>query len=321
MLADVSSTRSRYRFGTRLSPDQPELQIPWAKFTRSGTRPAVPLLHHLLGTAAVGEALWQQALSEATRTACSELLGAAEPVAGQWLACLAGWHDLGKATPGFQGQSPAHRQALSACGLPFPLAALTDHQAMGTSLLTTWLSAEQGLPQAAARSLAEAVACHHRRGPGEPTARLSQSRDLGGPAWEPWQRDLADAVSRFTAPGPLPPGVAAGGPALAALLGQFVRLADWLASSPEFQEGLDLRGELPACEAALRGRAATVVGRMLGGAEGDPTPGQSLTALGCLIIAAARRRSARPRPGLLVSWQQATQPTCRWPYRAAEVSR
>ena len=63
-----------------------------------------PLLFHLMDVAAVTECLWQAVLGRQLRKDISARLGLQAEQAGKWLAFWAGLHDLGKASPAFQGQ-------------------------------------------------------------------------------------------------------------------------------------------------------------------------------------------------------------------------
>lgn len=82
----------------------------WGKLSRGSAAPASfhPLLCHLVDVAVVAAALWRDALSPRARTWFARALALDEEAAGRWIAFLAGLHDLGKASPGFQLQDAAH---------------------------------------------------------------------------------------------------------------------------------------------------------------------------------------------------------------------
>jgi CRISPR-associated endonuclease/helicase Cas3 len=63
-----------------------------------------PLLFHLMDVGAVTECLWQSVLGRQITQEISGRLDLGVEQAGKWLAFWAGLHDLGKASPAFQGQ-------------------------------------------------------------------------------------------------------------------------------------------------------------------------------------------------------------------------
>jgi CRISPR-associated endonuclease/helicase Cas3 len=64
------------------------------------------LVFHMIDVAAVTEGLWQGVLERQFRREIALRLGLGEEEAGKWLAFWAGLHDLGKASPAFQGKWP-----------------------------------------------------------------------------------------------------------------------------------------------------------------------------------------------------------------------
>ena len=78
----------------------------WAKTDRTETAPArKTLAHHSLDVAAAALALQSQAPQRLRREA--DLLGVAPETLCAVRACLAGWHDIGKASRGFQAKAPS----------------------------------------------------------------------------------------------------------------------------------------------------------------------------------------------------------------------
>jgi CRISPR-associated endonuclease/helicase Cas3 len=77
----------------------------WAKSDRNALSPArKTLLHHSLDVAAAAQVLQRQAPHRLKREA--DLLGVTPAVLCDVRACLAGWHDIGKASRGFQAKAP-----------------------------------------------------------------------------------------------------------------------------------------------------------------------------------------------------------------------
>lgn len=71
----------------------------------------LPLYMHMLDSAGIAEHLWDDWLPEGTCSFLTEALGG-EPRQARKLACfIAGVHDIGKATPSFQGM-PCGKGAL-----------------------------------------------------------------------------------------------------------------------------------------------------------------------------------------------------------------
>jgi len=117
----------------------------WAKSPAKDQSDGYPLLPHLLDVAAVASML-QKVIRCPVPMHCSP----------SWVSALVGFHDLGKATPGFQqklGRKPIP-------GYPFPAAPPDRHDASTIPLLTTQL-VQQGVSKGDARLLASAVGAHH----------------------------------------------------------------------------------------------------------------------------------------------------------------
>ena len=122
-----------------------DLRLLWAKSPAKGQSDGYPLLPHLLDVAAVASRL-QKVIHCPVPMPCSP----------SWVAALAGFHDLGKATPGFQRK--LRRESIP--GYPFPAAAPDRHDASTIPLLTIQL-VQQGVFKGDARLLASAVGAHH----------------------------------------------------------------------------------------------------------------------------------------------------------------
>ncbi len=206
------------------------LSVLWAK-SGSASRPHHPLLCHALDTAASCFGLWHHGLPPAVQERLLAWAGSSDPQAlTRWLAFLAGLHDLGKATPGFQARWEPALRRLQAMGLPFPLAARPEHDRLTLDLLSPLLAPICG--SFAARRIAWALAGHHLpqvapRGP-----RVSLLRDGGGDAWAAVRDRLLQALGLLTARTALPPGLADADHDLLVALGGLTQLADWVASTP-----------------------------------------------------------------------------------------
>ena len=119
----------------------------WAKSPPKDKVDGYSLLPHLLDVAAVAAALQEVVPCPVPTMPCSP----------SWVAALVGFHDLGKATPGFQKKLGRN----SIPGYPsFPAAAPDRHDASTIPLLTKQL-VQQGACRQDARLLASAVGAHH----------------------------------------------------------------------------------------------------------------------------------------------------------------
>ena len=117
----------------------------WAKSPAEGQSEGYPLLPHLLDVAAVASEL-QQVVHCPVPMPCSP----------SWVTALVGFHDLGKATPGFQ------KKLVRNCipNYPFPAAAPDRHDASTVPLLKKQLI-QQGVNRNEAGLMAAAVGAHH----------------------------------------------------------------------------------------------------------------------------------------------------------------
>jgi len=91
-----------------------------AKFGREPAAPAGavyhPLICHMADVAAVAMAMWDVVLPATSRSRIAAGLGLPEEDAREWVAFIAGCHDLGKATRQFQAKDRNHASRLSTPG-------------------------------------------------------------------------------------------------------------------------------------------------------------------------------------------------------------
>ena len=205
----------------------------WGKLRSPSPGGYHPLAYHLIDAAAAAEALWKHVLPPATRDLYCSLAQAEPETVRRWLTFLAGLHDLGKATPGFQGQEATQRQRLRDRGWVLPRGAARAHDALGLMILHEMLRAQapDQLEGTVALDLATVIAAHHGV-PGPPRTAMAAERHLGDAAWSAARRELFGVLLGLSALSgqPMPAGLTHPSRALLSLLGGLVRVADWLAS-------------------------------------------------------------------------------------------
>lgn len=101
---------------------QTQISLTWAKSNKENPKEIHLLLYHLLESATVALTLWRDALPESIRTDIANLLHMPTNKAGRLLAYWVGLHDIGKASPVFQGaleqRNPEWVAKIRAAGLP-----------------------------------------------------------------------------------------------------------------------------------------------------------------------------------------------------------
>ncbi|MBX6770503.1 MAG: CRISPR-associated helicase Cas3' [Chloroflexi bacterium] len=212
----------------------------WAKLARgpAGEPTFHPLICHLLDVAAVARAMWDHVLSPRMRAWLAEALALDEDTARRWIAFLAGIHDLGKASPGFQLQDdapPVLKDRLRAYGLWFsaPLPHPPAHGLVTAKALPPLLELELKLAAPVASRLGTIVGGHHGIFPCSKDLSALTPQAIGTGPWADVRLALvktlveAVGVSRTAVPQRLDHPIAL---ALAGL----VSVADWIGSVAEY---------------------------------------------------------------------------------------
>lgn len=242
----------------------------WAKLSAEPGGPYHPLLYHCLETAAVCAAMWDGVVPPVARRRFTTALGLPSDAAAQrWVAFLAGLHDMGKATPTFQGRDQAMQKRLSAMGYAFsPRDGRPPHgtatAALLSSLLTAPPCAVPPLPLECARALATVLGGHHGQFPTAAQMLPGTVLRLGRGRWETARRDLFEALARATRvmEETSGPATVAGDQSVCMLLCGLVIVADWIASSEEhFPYCPSARDPEEYCAHAL-GRARDVLAEL-----------------------------------------------------------
>lgn len=217
------------------------MDVFWAKVDRTAGDRFHPLLCHSVDVGAVVQALWEKSFPDASRERWRNCLGVADDEAAQrWLSFWASLHDLGKASPAFQGISQLHRVRLQRVGYPFPsLKPLHPlrHNAITRITLPTALNQASPpgtqLPPDSTRSLACALGGHHGQ---FPRAGKSSRSEVGAGLWEDARRDLVERLALlFSVDGlPRPLSLCAQDHAFFMAFAGLVSVADWIGSDESF---------------------------------------------------------------------------------------
>ena len=190
----------------------------WAKSPAEGQSDGYPLPPHLLDVAAVASKL-QQTIPCPVPMPCSPA----------WVSALVGFHDLGKATPGFQRKLGRN----SVPDYPCPVGAPDRHDASTIPLLIYQL-VQQGVSRNDALLLASAVAAHHGHLIGSADCQdVSRSAKRLDAAWHEAHKQLStqllEGVGVQGCPA-LPPKGAQRAAFLQWLMG-LTSVSDWIGSS------------------------------------------------------------------------------------------
>lgn len=193
-----------------------------------------PLVEHLADSAAMTGALWDLFLTRAQRAVVSSGFGLSEAQCRGLLMALAGMHDVGKVSPGFQAKdgraAPPEVWGVAASDLAF-----SRHAEIGG-----WAAACGGpaASQLENNVLAGVIAGHHGVFP--PGVASLNELSCGGRAWTELRRSLMSAVWAAFAPARVDPPSAQA----AVLASGCVVLADWLASDTAFIQARQRAGPL-----------------------------------------------------------------------------
>lgn len=216
-----------------MSEDDKDIWLLWAKRPRNEPQATNyhPLACHLLDVASVACALWDEVLPDPTKDWVAASLGVDTLAARAWVRFWAGLHDIGKASPAFQGKVEGSIACLSAVGFYFP----DSNQNEPHGLVSAMALRKEILPEAyghhltVATRVAAMVGGHHGVIPSAGHfKRISAAAGLGK-----WQRArlvlssmLAQAID--IAPGLSPPTALPN--AVAMFLAGLISVADWIGS-------------------------------------------------------------------------------------------
>ncbi len=221
---------------------QPAFHLLWAKYDRKSGGYHL-LLYHLLDVAAVAWRMWEQALGAGQKDWLQKTLCMDEGATRQLLALLAGLHDIGKATPGFQKKVADLYEAL--CGADESLREkhinVDNHGILSAVILRRWLMDDIGMNKQQAGQLAAVIGGHH--GAWISTKeRQNANASIGKEKWKDLQNELiAQAQATLGVDEISLPKDPEAFNIFAAFLSGFVSVCDWIGSNSDhfpFEEGI-----------------------------------------------------------------------------------
>ena len=254
----------------------------WAK-TDERSDQVHPLLFHLIDANEVAQEMWQKALPDPLKNELASALDLPVVDAGKLISFWIALHDLGKASPAFQGKHGPSKIRLEQMGFSFPPVAAFDPRPHG--LVTGWIISTQGealgLPPEEAEALARALSGHHGIWPDSHTFinDPSCSSNLGDKHWRKIQRTLIDTLRLIYDPPKLnrfPPEGADRNIFLTIFSG-LTSVADWLASMQSTFPPVGTQYSPDEYLVLSHSRAETVVLEQGWHAWDDPSGGTPIT--------------------------------------------
>jgi CRISPR-associated endonuclease/helicase Cas3 len=208
-------------------PDQEAVLRLWAKTSQApeGGR-FHPLLFHIMDVAAVAGLVWDQHLGQALKERLGSALGT--DARGQ-VVLLAGAHDIGKASPGFQRRSPALRSSI---GLPFR----NNDQDRPHGHVSAFVLNEAAGSCQVSLLLGQIAGGHHGVFPRSEGLRMGRGT-LGNADWERARQTVLNELAAVVGLDVMQMCRSKSeiiDPFIVPLLAGFVSVVDWIASNQDF---------------------------------------------------------------------------------------
>lgn len=208
-----------------------------AKFGREATAAGGPAYHplicHMTDVAAVTLAMWDQVLPASSRALLSAGLGLPEVDAREWVAFIAGCHDLGKATRQFQAKDRNHASRLSTPGFTASDPGKDPGHGLRTAGFFRECAVGMGVKGPVANQLGIITGGHHGRFPVADWDSLNAVAldEVRQPAWQQARDELFADFQRLFDLHSLP--TSEPDPAAGMLLAGLISVADWIGSFKE----------------------------------------------------------------------------------------
>ncbi|MBE9566796.1 MAG: CRISPR-associated helicase Cas3', partial [Proteobacteria bacterium] len=220
---------------------QAALLLIWGKADRGDPTRWHPLLFHMLDVAHVAEALWDGCLGPAARSNIARDMSLPEDEARRLVTVLAGLHDIGKATPGFQSRVPHLASQLATLSLRLSRYSVYRPHGLASALEGERILEQSGVSRDFARAAGRIIGAHHGIFPTafDLAPHTIGPDALGDAKWSAVRTALADQLIGLVA------GAAANSsdtpkgsqitPGLLPFLAGLIAVADWLGSSEHFR--------------------------------------------------------------------------------------
>lgn len=208
-----------------------------AKFDSKSAAPGTPAYHplvcHMADVAAVALAMWDLVLPYSSKSILADGLGLSEEEAREWVAYVAGCHDLGKATRQFQAKDPNHAARLNASGFTASDRQKDPGHGLRTAGFFCGHAMELGLERPVASQLGIITGGHHGRFlVADPQSLNPEALDETlQPAWSQARNSLTADFDALFDLGSRPSQEAP--PKAAMLLAGLISVADWIGSIEE----------------------------------------------------------------------------------------
>jgi len=190
-----------------------------------------PLIFHMLDTVAVCEEIWEKCLQKSTQQFMAKELGLSSESARQLVSFMAGLHDIGKASPGFQSKIETAKQELEKLGFNFENLKDIPHGIVSASVLPELLQGR--LSPQVAKKIAVALGGHHGVFP-DSTKINRMHLYLGTNEWQNVRQALYFSLGTLYGIKDLPVPSSEPGNAFYMLLAGLTSVADWIASNETF---------------------------------------------------------------------------------------
>ncbi|MDA1127757.1 MAG: CRISPR-associated helicase Cas3' [Chloroflexi bacterium] len=216
----------------------------WAK--KSPTQPAVhhPLLFHMLDVALVAQVLWDRAIGRDFARQFQSQLGLESEEALPLLSFWAGLHDIGKASPAFQGKSEVAKISLEAEGYAFPILVENHpHGPISNAVLRRLLSHDpiSALTPELSNAIALTLGGHHGSFP-IPTNRPGPRSIGSSDEWTQARLDLYSGLSDLISLSPRAVPTRMPDTSFFLALAGYVCISDWIGSNEAhfvYESGID----------------------------------------------------------------------------------